>query len=249
MNCRSIGSREFAINRRFRAPADLARGYDAASAKWVQIARSLQLENTYREALVASNVLSVIGDRATGARVLDCGIGSGSLSLALNNIVNVKPVFCGIDVSNEMLGVADVEMRQAGMTPELQQANILSIPHVDQSFDLVMAAHVLEHLPEPQLALEEMIRVLRPGGVLFVCITRPSVFGAIVQLLWRTWAVTEKQGVAWLRNCQLNYIGYRPINLGHWAGRGSTAFWAQKPNEGSKKPKHVSSTSAEACLL
>lgn len=94
-----------------------------------------------------------------------------------------------------------------------------------------------------------MIRVLRPGGVLFVCITRRSVFGTLIQLLWRTWAVTEKQGMAWLRNCQLNNIEYQPVNLGPWAGRGSTAFWAQKPDEGSKKSQQVSSTSPEACLL
>lgn len=249
MTSYSFGSWEFAINRHICTPADLARKYDAASIKWVQIARGFQLENAYRNPLLASNALSVLGDGATGARVLDCGIGSGSLSLALNNIVTEKTAFYGIDVSNEMLGTADVEMRQAGMTPELQQANILSIPHADQSFDLVMAAHVLEHLPEPQLALAEMIRVLRPGGILFVCVTRRSVFGALVQLLWRTWAVTEKQGIAWLRNCQLKNIGYQPVNLGPWAVQCSTAFWAQKPNEGSEKSQQVSSTSPEACLL
>lgn len=135
MSCYSIGSWEFAINRHIRTPADLAREYDAASVKWVQIARIFQLENTYRKALLASNALSVLGDGATGARVLDCGIGSGSLSLALNNIVTVKTAFYEIDVSKEMLGTADVEMRQARMTPELQQANILSIPHADQFFD------------------------------------------------------------------------------------------------------------------
>lgn len=249
MNRYSIGSWEIAINRRIRTPAGLARKYDAASAKWVQISRIFRLDNTYQQALLASSVLSVLGGGATGARVLDCGIGSGSLSLALNNIVTAETAFYGIDVSNKMLGTADAEMRQVGMKPELQRANILSIPHPDHSFDIVMAAHVLEHLPEPQLALEEMIRVLRPGGVLFVCITRPSVFGTLIQLLWRTWAVTEKQGVAWLRNCQLKYIGYQPVNLGPWAGRGSTAFWAQKPNRGPGKPQQVSSTSAEACSL
>lgn len=229
MTSYSVGSWEFAINRRVRHPNDLAIQYDAASENWVQISRRFRLQTAYRTPLLACSTVSVLERAGPDARVLDCGIGSGSLSLALNSIVPASIAYYGIDVSNKMLVKADVEMRAAGMSPQLDQANILSIPHADQSFDIVMAAHVLEHLPEPGLAFAEMIRVLKPGGIVFVCITRPSVFGALVQLLWRTWAVTEQQGVAWLRNSQLNNIGFQPISLGFGAGQGSTAFWAQKP--------------------
>jgi len=52
----------------------------------------------------------------------------------------------GIDLSVGMLARAAVEMRQAGLMPELGQADILSMPFADASFDLVMAAHVVEHL-------------------------------------------------------------------------------------------------------
>jgi ubiquinone/menaquinone biosynthesis C-methylase UbiE len=45
-----------------------------------------------------------------------------------------------------------------------EDATRLSFP--DDSFDRVIAAHVLEHLPAPNLALREWVRVLRPGGVL-----------------------------------------------------------------------------------
>jgi demethylmenaquinone methyltransferase/2-methoxy-6-polyprenyl-1,4-benzoquinol methylase len=120
-------------------------------------------------------------------------------------------------------------MQNAGLDPHLQQADVMSLPYEDQSFDVVMAAHVLEHLPDPQRALSEMIRVLKPGGMVFICVTRPSLFGRLVQLLWRTWAITEQQGIAWLHASQLVNIGYQPIRLGAFAGFASTAFWARRP--------------------
>jgi len=124
---------------------------------------------------------------------------------------------------------ASSKMQHAGLRAHFQQADVRSLPYDDQSFDVVMAAHVLEHLPAPQRALKEMIRVLKPGGMVFVCVTRPSLFGALVQLRWRTWAVTEQQGVAWLDECHLADVGYQPVHLGSCAGVASTAFWARRP--------------------
>lgn len=54
-------------------------------------------------------------------------------------------------------------------------------------------------------------------------------FGALIQLRWRTWAITEQQGVSWLRDCQLNNIGFQAVSLGPCVRQASMAFWAQKP--------------------
>ena len=120
-------------------------------------------------------------------------------------------------------------MQRAGLELHLQQADVMSLPYKDQSFDAVMAAHVLEHLPDPQRALAEMVRVLKPGGGVFLCVTRRSLFGALVQLLWRTWAITEQEGIAWLSASHLVEVGYQPVRLGS-AGFASTAFWARRPH-------------------
>lgn len=224
-----FGSWEVAISRQPRTPNELASQYDAVSRRWTRTARRFQLETSYREALLASDAQENLSHSGSAARVLDCGVGCGSLSIALSSVLPDLAAFFGIDVSGEMLATAEVSMRQAGLSPQLKQANILSIPYANQSFDFVMAAHVLEHLPEPQRALNEMIRVLKPGGMLFVCVTRRSIFGALIQLVWRTWAITDRQGVAWLRDCQLADIGFRPVNLGSCAGTASTAFWARRP--------------------
>lgn len=229
MTSHQIGSWQVAISRRPRPPEELASRYDAVSRSWRQTAQRFQLETAYRKPLLTCDAETVLAHAGSEARVLDCGIGCGSLSIALNSVLPNQIAYCGIDMSGEMLAAADIVMRQAGLSPQLKQADILSIPYADQSFDFVMAAHVLEHLPEPQLALNEMIRVLKPGGMLFVCITRRSIFGALIQFRWRTWAITERQGIGWLRDCHLSNIGFLPVNLGACAGLASLAFWARRP--------------------
>ncbi|SIT16513.1 demethylmenaquinone methyltransferase / 2-methoxy-6-polyprenyl-1,4-benzoquinol methylase [Roseivivax lentus] len=229
MASRRIGSWEVLVTRRPLSSVDLANRYDAASGSWERMAARFQLEAAYKEPLLTSHIATVLGQVGPEARVLDCGVGSGSLSIALDSILTDRVTFHGIDTSAKMLVQARSKMHVAGLRAHYRQADVLSLPYDDQFFDVVMAAHVLEHLPDPKHALREMIRVLKPGGMVFVCATRPSLFGTLIQLKWRTWAVTEKQGVAWLHDCQLADVGYEPVHLGACAGVASTAFWARRP--------------------
>lgn len=226
---RRIGSWEVLISRQPLSSADLARRYDAVSKSWERTARRFQLDAAYQEPLLTSQVATGLTQVGPQARTLDCGVGNGSLSIALDSILANPAEYHGIDTSAEMLVQASSMMQHAGLRAHLKQADVLSLPYDDQSFDVVMAAHVIEHLPDPQRALKEMIRVLKPGGMVFVCITRNSLFGILVQFRWRTWAITEQQGVAWLHDCQLADIGYQPVQLGSCAGVASTAFWARRP--------------------
>ncbi len=226
---RRIGSWEVLISRWPLSTTDLASRYDAVSGRWARTARRFQLDAAYREPLLTSQVATGLTQIGPRARILDCGIGNGSLSIALHGILKNQVDYHGIDTSADMIGQASSIMRHAGLRPHLKQADVLTLPYDDQSFDVVMAAHVLEHLSDPQRALKEMIRVLRPGGMVFVCLTRPSILGALVQFRWRTWAITEQQGVAWLHDCQLAEVGYQPVRLASCAGAASTAFWARRP--------------------
>jgi demethylmenaquinone methyltransferase/2-methoxy-6-polyprenyl-1,4-benzoquinol methylase len=228
MTTRRFGSWEINISRRTLSSADLASRYDAVSGKWARTAGRFRLNDAYCEPLLASQVVIDLMQVEPKARILDCGVGNGSLSIALASLMKVPADFHAIDTSTEMLMQAKCVMQHAGLDPHLHQADVLSLPYEDQSFDVVMAAHVLEHLPDPQRALAEMVRVLKPGGMVFLCVTRPSLFGALVQLLWRTWAISEQEGIAWLHASQLVDVGYQPVRLGS-AGFASTAFWARRP--------------------
>ncbi len=229
LTSRRIGSWQVSISRCVLPPGQLASRYDAIAANWERTAQSYQLETAYQQPLLTSDAPAALAGISGEAQVLDCGIGSGSLSMALQRLIAEQVKWHGIDTSSEMLNNAETVMRRAGMEVNLKQASVLSIPYADASFDMVMAAHVLEHLPQPDRALKEMVRVLKPGGRLFICMTRRSLFGMLIQMRWRTWAVSESQGMAWLRDCQLSDIGLSRVNLGRLAGWGSTAFWAKRP--------------------
>lgn len=228
MTSRRFGSWEILISRRVLSSTDLASRYDAVSGRWARTARRFRLNAAYCEPLLASRIAIDLIQVEPQARILDCGVGNGCLTIALASLMKGTADFHAIDTSAEMLVQAKSVMQHADLDPHLQQADVISLPYEDQSFDVVMAAHVLEHLPDPQRALAEMVRVLKPGGMVFLCVTRPSFFGALVQLLWRTWAITEQEGVAWLNASQLADVGYQPVRLGS-AGFASTAFWARRP--------------------
>ncbi len=94
--------------------------------------------------------------------VLDIGCGAGFLS---NPLVKDGHQVTGIDLSESSLRVA----RQFDVTGRARylMANAYELPFLEQSFDVVCAMDVLEHVEHPQRLIEEASRVLRRGGLFF----------------------------------------------------------------------------------
>jgi phosphatidylethanolamine/phosphatidyl-N-methylethanolamine N-methyltransferase len=106
-----------------------------------------------------------------GGRVLEVGVGTGiSLPLYAPNV----RVF-GTDISEAMLAKAKRRVAEQRLkTVEglaVMDAEQLEFP--DNSFDVVMAQYVVTAVPNPEVALDEFARVLRPGGELII-LTRVS---------------------------------------------------------------------------
>jgi ubiquinone/menaquinone biosynthesis C-methylase UbiE len=101
--------------------------------------------------------------------VLDVGCGTGIISLlALQK--GAARVVCG-DISNYMLDVARTKADIQGYGAdrmEFRQLDAESLPFTDASFDIVITGMTLGLLPNPGKAVTEMVRVLRPGGLLSV---------------------------------------------------------------------------------
>ncbi|MGF1528534.1 MAG: methyltransferase domain-containing protein [Candidatus Competibacterales bacterium] len=108
-----------------------------------------------------------IGD---GQDVLDVACGTGMLTRVLAKRVGPAGTVSGVDINPGMLAVA--ERISPGIT--WHEANAEALPYEDESFDAVLCQFGLMLFPAPVAALQEMRRVLRPGGCLAV-----AVFGSL----------------------------------------------------------------------
>ncbi len=108
-------------------------------------------------------------------RVLEVGCGTGFLILNLWLAGYVEePHAC--DISPGMAAVCAESARRLGCDLQLRVADAEQLPHDDGQFDLVVGHAVLHHLPEPEVALREIHRVLRPGGAVWI-LGEPSRLG------------------------------------------------------------------------
>lgn len=106
-----------------------------------------------------------------GGRVLEVGVGTG-ISLPLYS-PNVR-IF-GTDISEEMLKKAKRRVAE-GNLKNIEGLSVMDAEKLefsDNSFDVVMAQYVVTAVPNPEVALDEFARVLRPGGELII-LTRVS---------------------------------------------------------------------------
>ncbi|MBN1401551.1 MAG: methyltransferase domain-containing protein [Anaerolineae bacterium] len=101
-----------------------------------------------------------------GMSLLDCGCGSGSITVGLA-AAEAPGQAIGIDISDVEIARARNRAAEQGVRNlDLRVGGVTHLPFPDESFDAVFSHNVLEHLRDPLGALEEMRRVLAPGGVL-----------------------------------------------------------------------------------
>ncbi|QUH05439.1 methyltransferase domain-containing protein [Saccharopolyspora erythraea] len=101
----------------------------------------------------------------SGQDVLDVGCGPGTITVDLAGLVGPGTVL-GVDNVDEPLRTARAEAEARGTANvAFRTADVYHLPFPDDSFDVVHAHQVLQHLTDPVAALREMRRVCRSGGV------------------------------------------------------------------------------------
>jgi len=112
-----------------------------------------------------------------GERVLDLGCGAGRHAFEMYR--RGADVIAFDQDADELSAVRDlfVAMREAGEVPEGAEADVkegdaLALPFADGEFDRVVAAEILEHIPDDLGAIRELVRVTRPGGAVALTVPR-----------------------------------------------------------------------------
>jgi ubiquinone/menaquinone biosynthesis C-methylase UbiE len=138
----------------------------------------------------------------SGQRVLDLGCGTGALTVRLaRRGARVK----GIDVNAEMLAIAAQHVRAAGVDDCVELAE-MGVAELDRepaaSYDAVASGLCLSELSDDEItyALAEVMRLLRPGGLLLVAdeVKAPGLAARLLRWLVRvplaalTWVVTQQ---------------------------------------------------------
>lgn len=112
-----------------------------------------------------------------GTRFIDVGAGAGRHSyeaLRRGAVVTAYDMdeveLKGVD---EMFGALELEGEvPPGGSAEVKVGDILDMPYADGSFDVVLASEILEHVPQDDRAIAELVRILAPGGILAITVPR-----------------------------------------------------------------------------
>jgi len=138
--------------------------FDSTASYWDGVYRDGDVQSLIyqlRQAVVLDNVAAA--GLSDGAPVLEIGCGAGHLTMRLaERGLRVNAV----DASQAMVDVTSQRMAQAGLAERVtvRTADVHALPFEAGSFDLVVAVGVIPWLHSPAAAVQEMARVLRPGG-------------------------------------------------------------------------------------
>lgn len=100
--------------------------------------------------------------------ILDVATGTGRVPLLLLEQPTFHGTLIGVDASWGMLKLAHEKLRPFSHRASLIHQTVNSLPFPNNSFDAVTCLESLEFFPSDEAALKEMIRVLKPGGLLMV---------------------------------------------------------------------------------
>jgi SAM-dependent methyltransferase len=147
-------------------PIDLADFIDGTPGRFVPAEMRGQLVET--EHLARYLWTSQLGE---GRRVLDagCGLGYGAALLARSGAAEVV----GIDIAEE---VVEAIGAAAPDGVRFAVADVRELPFEEASFDLIVCFEVIEHIDGQEQALDELKRVLAPGGLLAISSPNPDIY-------------------------------------------------------------------------
>jgi len=138
----------------------------------------------------SASALAEMGFRS--GKILDVGTGRGTVPIELVRAFPESEAV-GMDLSSPLLDIAKSSAGEAGLSERLtfKEGDAQAMPFEDDSFDAVLSLNTLHLVDDPLAMLNEIERVLKPRGRLFVGDIRRSWFGNLMPILKTTFTLDE----------------------------------------------------------
>lgn len=166
--------------------------YDAVAPRWRDKMRTLGYYDGYLGFLSEQR-----RDVSCETRVIDVGAGTASFAEAWVAIYGPPRQMILLEPSQAMLERGGIALSRRGVEPRLVKSSLgeTALGPLDE----VLAAHVIEHCPDPRLALRQLRDLLRPGGRMHLVVSKPHWCNAIIWLQWRHRTFEESEIVGLIR--------------------------------------------------
>jgi ubiquinone/menaquinone biosynthesis C-methylase UbiE len=108
----------------------------------------------------------------SGGRILDAGCGMGTLALSL---AKIGAEVVGVDLSMQAIANCRIMAQKLGLrNTDFQLQDLCKLSFESNTFDCIICADVVEHVPDHAKMTSEMARVLKPGGILVLSTVLPT---------------------------------------------------------------------------
>jgi demethylmenaquinone methyltransferase/2-methoxy-6-polyprenyl-1,4-benzoquinol methylase len=152
-----------------------------------------------------------------GMRALDLATGTGDIAFALSA---KSASVVGLDVTQRMIELAKSKIQTAAGQPVFVVGDMLTLPFASASFDLVTTGYGLRNVPDLVAAVDEIVRVLRPGGqALSLDFNRPS--NVVIRSVYLAYLSTVGSVLGWILHRDPDTYRYIPASIRNHPGAGA----------------------------
>lgn len=124
---------------------------------------------------------------AHGSRVLDVCCGSGASAIPAAKIVGPGGSVVGVDLAENLLELARAKAKQLGLeNTEFQSGDMTNLAFETETFDAVICVFGIFFVPDMDVALHELKRVLKTGGTLAITTWGPRLFEPVNTVFWNS---------------------------------------------------------------
>ena len=170
-------------------------------------------KNTIR----ATQWINRIKTLESGHNVLDLGCGGGMFGVFF---AETKATVCGLDVESDVVKIARMNSIRYGVTANYTAGSAENIPYRDDTFDFCIANSLIEHVDNWQAVIQEIKRVLKKGGLVFIATTNKlhPFQTEINNFPFYPWLPEgiKKRVISWIMTRRPDLVNYGACPAIHW---------------------------------